>query len=43
MFFQSIHQMIAAGTDLSINIKRRDNKLTVAVMPKRTNLKDEAQ
>lgn len=43
MFFQSIHQMIAAGTDLSINIKRRDNKLTVAVMPKRTSLKDEAQ
>lgn len=43
MFFQSIHQMIAAGTDLSINIKRVDNKLTVAVMPKRANLKDEAQ
>lgn len=43
MFFQSIHQMIAAGTDLSINIKRGDNKLTVAVMPKRANLKDEAQ
>lgn len=43
MFFQSIHQLIAAGTDLSINIKRGDNKLTVAVMPKRTNLKDEAQ
>lgn len=43
MFFQSIHQMIAAGTDLSINIKKVDNKLTVAVMPKRANLKDEAQ
>lgn len=43
MFFQSIHQMIAAGTDLSINIKRVDNKLTVAVMPKRAGLKDEAQ
>lgn len=43
MFFQSIYQMIAAGTDLSINIKRIDNKLTVAVMPKRSNLKDEAQ
>lgn len=43
MFFQSIHQMIAAGTDLSINIKRVDNKLTVAVLPKRANLKDEAQ
>lgn len=35
--------MIATGTDLSINIKRVDNKLTVAVMPKRANLKDEAQ
>lgn len=43
MFFQTIHQMIATGTDLSINIKRGDNKLTVAVMPKRANLKDEAQ
>lgn len=43
MFFQSIHQMIAAGTDLCINIKKVDNKLTVAVMPKRANLKDEAQ
>lgn len=43
MFFQTIHQMIATGTDLSINIKRVDNKLTVAVMPKRANLKDEAQ
>ena len=43
MFFQSIHQMIAAGTDLSINIKRVNNNLSVAVMPRRVNLKDEAQ
>lgn len=43
MFFQSIHQMIAAGTDLSINIRRVNNNLSVAVMPRRVNLKDEAQ
>lgn len=43
MFFQSIHQMIAAGTDLSINIKRVNNNLSVAVMPRRVSLKDEAQ
>lgn len=43
MFFQSIHQMIAAGTDLSINIRQVNNRLSVAVMPRRTNLKDEAQ
>lgn len=43
MFFQSIHQMIAAGTDLSINIRRVNNNLSVAVMPRRTNLKNEAQ
>lgn len=43
MFFQSIHQMIAAGTDLSINIRRVNDNLSVAVMPRRTNLKSEAQ
>ena len=43
MFFQSIYQMIASGTDLNINIRRVEDKLTVAVMPRRTNLKDEAQ
>lgn len=43
MFFQSIHQMIAAGTDLSINIRRVDNNLSVAVMPRRAGLKSEAQ
>lgn len=42
MFFQSIHQMLAAGTDLSINIRRMDDHLSVVVMPRRTNLKDEA-
>lgn len=43
MFFQSIHQMIESGTDLSINIRRVNNNLSVAVMPKRTNLKNEVQ
>lgn len=42
MFFQSIYQMLAAGTDLSINIRRMDGNLSVVVMPRRTNLKDEA-
>lgn len=42
MFFQSIYQMIATGTDLSINIRKVNNKLSVAVIPKRTSLKDEA-
>lgn len=41
MFFQTIHQMLAQGTDLSINIRRVNNNLTVAVMPKRTGLKEE--
>lgn len=43
MFFQSIHQMIAAGTDLSINIRRVNNNLSVAVIPRHANLKNEAQ
>ncbi len=42
MFFQSIYQIMSAGTDLNINIRRTDGKLSVAVMPRRTTLKDEA-
>lgn len=42
MFFQSIYQMMQAGTDLSINIRRMDGNLSVVVMPRCTNLKDEA-
>ena len=42
MFFQSIYQMMSAGTDLNINIRRTDGKLSVAVIPRRTTLKDEA-
>ena len=34
MFFQSIYQMMSAGTDLNINIRRTDGKLAVAVMPR---------
>ena len=39
MFFQAINQMITAGTDLSINIRQVNDKLTVAVMPRRAGLK----
>lgn len=42
MFFQTINRMITAGTDLSINIRQVNDKLTVAVMPRRAGLKDEA-
>ena len=40
MFFQAINQMITAGTDLSINIRRVNNNLTVAVVPRRWGVKD---
>ena len=33
MFFQSIYQMITAGTDLNINIRKVDNSLSVAGKP----------
>lgn len=41
MFFQSIYQMMSAGTDLSINIRRMDGNLSVVVMPRRTGMKEE--
>ena len=41
MFFQSIYQMITAGTDLNINIRKVDNSLSVAVMPRRNSLKED--
>lgn len=34
--------MITAGTDLSFSIRQVNNRLTVAVMPRRTGLKGEA-
>ena len=40
MFFQAINQMITAGTDLSINIRRVNNNLTVAVVPRLSGVKD---
>lgn len=43
MFFQSIYQMITAGTDLNINIRKVDNNLSVAVMPRRNNLKEDTR
>ena len=38
MFFQTINRMITTGTDLSINIRQVNDKLTVAVMPRRAGL-----
>ena len=43
MFFQSIYQMITAGTDLNINIRKVDNSLSVAVMPRRNSLKEDTR
>ena len=40
MFFQAINQMITAGTDLSINIRRVNSNLTVAVVSRRSGVKD---
>ena len=40
MFFQAINQMITTGTDLSTNIRRVNNNLTVAVVPRRSGVKD---
>ena len=42
MLFQTIHRMLAEGTELGIHVKRVENRLCVAVMPKREELKDEA-
>lgn len=43
MFFQSINTMMAAGTDLSINIRKVGEQLVVATLPRNNNLKGEAQ
>lgn len=43
MFLQTIYPMLAAGTDLSINIRRVNDRLSVAVMPRHAGVKDEAQ
>ena len=43
MFFQSIYQMITTGTDLNINIRKVDNSLSVAVMPRRNSLKEDTR
>ena len=43
MFFQSIYQMIAAGTDLNINIRKVNNSLSVAVMPRWNSLKEDTR
>lgn len=43
MFFQSINTMMAAGTDLSINIRKVGEQLVVATLPRNNNLKDGSQ
>ena len=43
MFFQTIYQMMTPGTDLSIHIRKVEDKLSVAVMPRRNSLKEEVQ
>ncbi len=35
--------MITAGTDLNINIRKVDNSLSVAVMPRRNSLKEDTR
>lgn len=42
MSFQTIYRMLAEGTELGIHIKRVENRLCVAVMPKREKLKNES-
>lgn len=43
MFFQTIYLLITAGTDLSINIRRVENNLSVSVIPRRNSLKGDIQ
>ena len=43
MFFEQIYQLISTGNDLSINIRRMNDKLNVAVMPRNNALKEEKQ
>lgn len=40
MFFQTIYGLLTESTEVSINIKRVNDKLTVAVMPRHKELKD---
>ena len=42
MFFQTIYGLLADSTEVGINIKRVNDKLTVAVMPRHKKLKDGA-
>lgn len=41
-FFKEISGLVSAGVELNITIKRSGDKLIVSVMPKVTDLKDEA-
>ena len=42
MFFQTIYGLLTESTEVGINIKRVNDKLTVAVMPRHKELKDGA-
>ena len=42
MFFQTIYGLLAESTEVGINIKRVNDKLTVAVMPRHNELKERA-
>ena len=42
MFFQTIYGLLAESTEVGINIKRVNDKLTVAVMPRHREQKERA-
>ena len=42
MFFQTIYGLLAESTEVGINIRRVNDKLTVAVMPRHNELKERA-
>lgn len=43
MFFTTINQMMTAGVDLTLVIRKTNSGLAVSVLPKSNTLKDEAQ
>ena len=42
MFFQTIYGLLTDSTEVGINIRRVNDKLTVAVMPRHNELKERA-
>jgi len=43
MLFEDLEKLMTTGVDISLVIRKRDDGLTVAVLPKANGLKDEAQ